>query len=179
MDRLLRKVPLWKNPDEDVWVGLWRAFVSEFCATLIFVFIGTGSVEAAQAQLGDSRIGPPALLLIAFAHGFAITVLIYSIGEISGGHINPVVTWAVLITKRISVTRALTYWAAQFSGAICGSAILRGLLPDSLIFGMGCHEVNPNLTPGQGLGCEFVFTFIFIFVVFATAISPFSGKVTP
>jgi hypothetical protein len=44
---------------------------------------------------------------------------------------------------------------------------------------MGCHSLNPKLTPAQGFGAEVIFTFIFIFVVFATAISPFAGKMAP
>jgi glycerol uptake facilitator-like aquaporin len=44
---------------------------------------------------------------------------------------------------------------------------------------MGCHSVNAALTPAQGFGAEVIFTFIFIFVVFATAISPFAGKLAP
>jgi len=44
---------------------------------------------------------------------------------------------------------------------------------------MGCHAINSALSVGQGFGCEVMFTFIFIFIVFATAISPFAGKMAP
>jgi len=168
-----------KNHEEDQWSALWRGFVSEYCATLIFIFLGTGSVVACQTALGESNIGVPSLVVISVAHGFAITIMIYSIGEVSGGHINPAVTWAVFITNRMSAIRAVTYWIAQILGAICGSAILAGLLPANLQFGMGCTGLNDRMTPFQGFGSEFVFTFIFIFVVFATAVSPFGGKLAP
>jgi len=56
---------------------------------------------------------------------------------------------------------------------------LKSILPVSLQFGMGCHSVNDLLKPAQGFGAEVIFTFIFIFVVFATAISPFAGKLAP
>jgi len=104
---------------------------------------------------------------------------VYTIGEISGGHINPAVTWALLITDRISVLRACTFWVGQFLGAVAGAGILAALLPYQLEFTLGCHGLNALLSPGQGLGCEVVFTFIFIFVVFATAVSPFVGKIAP
>jgi len=168
-----------RDDQDDIWQSLWRAGVSEFFATMIFVFIGTGSVIAADAVLGEDGIKVPALTIIALAHGFCIMVMIYSIGEVSGGHINPAVTWALLVTDRISITRALVYWQSQFLGAILGSAILKGLLPYQLQSNLGCHFVNPLLTPGQGLGAEIIFTFIFIFVVFGTAISPFVGKIAP
>lgn len=74
------------NPDEDVVPSLWRGAAAEFFATLIFVFVGTGAVVACQSELGKSTIGVPSLTLIALAHGFAITVLVYAVGEISGGN---------------------------------------------------------------------------------------------
>jgi glycerol uptake facilitator-like aquaporin len=78
-------VPKFRDPKDDLLPALWRGAVSEFFATAIFVFIGTGSVVAAQDVLGSSSIGVPALILISLAHGFAIMVLVYSIGEVSGG----------------------------------------------------------------------------------------------
>jgi len=162
-----------------VWQALWRSSISEFFATAIFIFIGCGSVTATQATLGDASIQVPSLTLISLAHGFCIMVMVYAIGEISGGHINPAVTWATLITGRLSILRALIYWVSQIIGAIVGAAILRGLIPPEIHTGLGCHGVNDKLNAGQGFGAEIIFTFIFIFVVFATAISPFVGKVAP
>jgi glycerol uptake facilitator-like aquaporin len=97
----------------------------------------------------------------------------------SVGHINPAVTWATLITNKISVLRALTFIVFQLLGAIIGSALLKSILPPALQFSMGCHGLNPKLTPSQGFGAEVIFTAIFLFVVFATAISPFAGKFAP
>jgi len=74
-----------KDDAEDKWQALWRAGVSEFVACLIFIFIGCGSVIASKSTLGDDKVLPPGLILIACAHGFAIMCLIYAIGEISGG----------------------------------------------------------------------------------------------
>jgi len=179
MPTAIISLPKFQDDEEDVIASLWRGGVSEFFATLIFIFIGTGAVVASQAQLGSSTIGVPNLTLIALAHGFCIMVLVYAVGEVSGGHINPAVTWACLLTNKISFIRAIIYVIAQLSGAVVGSALLKSILPTSLQFSMGCHSINPALTSGQGFGCEVIFTFIFIFVVFATAISPFAGKLAP
>jgi len=180
---LLPSLPKLVDYREDVWQSLWRGAIAEFFATLIFVFIGTGAVVATNTLYGESVNTTPNLVspltLIAIAHGFAIMVLIYAIGEISGGHINPAVTWAVVITGKISITRAVVYVFSQLFGAIVGSSLLKSLLPPALQGGMGCHELNPLITPAQGFGAEFIFTFIFLFVVFATAISPFAGKMSP
>jgi len=169
----------WKDPEEDVWQSLWRGAISEFVATLIFVFIGTGSVISTQATLGISSIQISSITVIALAHGFTIMILIYAVGEVSGGHINPAVTWATLITNKISMLRALTYIVFQLLGAIVGSALLESILPPQLQYSMGCHSINPSLSVGQGFGAELIFTAIFLFVVFATAISPFAGKFAP
>jgi aquaporin TIP len=167
------------DDDEDHWQSLWRGSAAEFFATAIFVFIGTGSVIAAKSTLGEDHIHPYSVTIIALAHGMAIMCMVYSVGEISGGHINPAVTWALLITDRLSIVRAAVYWVSQFTGALVGSAILKGLLTEELEFHMGCHMVNDQLTDWQGLGLEIVFTFIFVLVVFSTAISPFVGKMAP
>lgn len=81
-------LPKFQDEVDDVIPSLWRGGVSEFFATMIFVFIGTGAVVASQAQLGSSSIGVPNLTLIALAHGFAIMVLVYTVGEVSGGKIS-------------------------------------------------------------------------------------------
>jgi len=173
--------PKFQDPEEDVLPALWRGGISEFFATMIFVFIGTGSVTAAQASLGEVTIQVPPLTLISIAHGFAIMVLVYAVGEVSGGHINPAVTWACLLTNKISFIRALIYVIAQLGGAVVGSALLKSILsPDLIDLGMGCTKIDTSkITVGQGFGAEVIFTFIFIFIVFATAISPFAGKLAP
>jgi len=175
----MRLLPVWRFEEDDVWQALWRSGVSEFFATMIFVFIGCGSVVATQATLGTNTIQIPSLTLISLAHGFCIMVMVYTVGEISGGHINPAVTWATFITHKISALRAIIYVIAQILGGLVGAGLLKGLIPPGIPTGLGCHSLNAYLTPGQGFGAEVVFTFIFIFVVFATAISPFVGKVAP
>jgi len=173
------RIPKFRDPHDDVWQSLWRGGMAEFFAVAMFVFLGSGSVAAVQDLLGEARLEVAALTLISLAHGFAIMILVYSIGEVSGGNINPAITWALLLTNKMSVLRALTYWAFQLTGAVCGAAILRSLHPQILRLGLGCHGLHPQFSPAQGLWCEIVFTFIFVFVVFATAVSPFAGKMAP
>jgi len=172
-------IPKFRDEKEDAWQSLWRGGVAELVATMIFLFVGTGSVVATQAVLGTGLIATPSLTLIALANGFVIMTMIYAVGEISGGHLNPMVTWAILVTNRISVIRALVYILAQLTGAVIGSALLLSFLPTSLISNMGCLALNSKLNLGQGFGFELIFTFILILVIFATAVSPFAGKLAP
>jgi len=177
----LPSLPKLIDYEEDQWPSVWRGAAAEFFATMIFIFIGTGSVVACKAELGFANIGVPSIILISLAHGFCIMVLVYAVGEVSGGHINPAVTWACLFTGKISVVRAIVYILVQLFGSIVGSSLLRSMLSQSIIAGsgMGTHGLNSKLTVQQGFWAEVIFSFIFIFVVFATAISPFAGKFTP
>ena len=125
----------------------WREFAAEFIATMIFVFIGAGSVVVTGTMIGDG-ITPASLVAIALAHGMTITVLIAAISHISGGHINPAVTFAIWLVGRMDTAKAGMYVIAQLAGAVVG------------------------VSPMSGLVAEIVLTVILVFVVFAVAIDP-------
>jgi len=142
--------------------------VAEFIGTLALIFIGAGSICA--DQLTDGAVG---LVGIALAHGLTIAVMVTAIGHISGGHINPAVTFGVWAAKKISTREAVVYWAAQLAGGIAGAALL------VLLFDVATREAvrwgTPMLAehvsaPVGGMLVEAVLTFFLVFVVFATAI---------
>eukprot|EP01117_Protostelium_nocturnum_P020479 TRINITY_DN922_c0_g1_i1.p1 TRINITY_DN922_c0_g1~~TRINITY_DN922_c0_g1_i1.p1 ORF type:complete len:308 (+),score=68.58 TRINITY_DN922_c0_g1_i1:216-1139(+) len=177
-------IPKPYDKDDDAWASLWRGALSEFFAVMIFVFIGCGSVLAVGVR-AFGRSDPTSAendVAIALAHGFAIMVLVYAIGEVSGGHINPAVTWATMITGKISIVRFVVYWIAQILGSIAGASAIKTIAPPSFEgnFRFIVHSINPSYGgPGLAFLAEVYFTFIFVFVVFATAISPFAGKMAP
>ena len=90
----------------------WRSTLAEFIVTLLFVFLGAGSVVVSgglpNGDLDAARLG-----IIAVAHGLAIAILAYATANISGGHINPAVTFAAWMTNKISAARGLMFIAAQ------------------------------------------------------------------
>jgi len=94
-------LPFLYSPQEDVWQSLWRCSVAEFMGTMIFVFLGTGSVVAAQAAGKESLLinAVPLLILVSLAHGFAITVSIYTIGDVSGGTLLQICMGVLLTTR--------------------------------------------------------------------------------
>jgi glycerol uptake facilitator-like aquaporin len=102
---------------------LWRPALAELIATMLFVFIGpcavvvTGMITGGQMDTGR-------LLAISVAHGLAIAVLATAIANTSGGHINPAVTIAALVTGKIGGMRAVYYIVAQLVGAVIGSSLL-------------------------------------------------------
>lgn len=93
-----------------------RKYAAEFLGTFVLVFGGVGS-----AVLAGSHIG---FVGVAFAFGIALLAMVYTIGPISGCHINPAVTLGVLLAKRIGPRDALMYVVAQIFGAIAGAALV-------------------------------------------------------
>src|SRR6202041_667560 len=93
-----------------------RKYLAEFLGTFVLVFGGVGS-----AVLAGSHIG---FVGVAFAFGLALLAMVYTIGPISGCHINPAVTLGVLLAKRIGAKDALMYVVAQIFGAIAASALI-------------------------------------------------------
>jgi glycerol uptake facilitator-like aquaporin len=95
------------------------------------------------------------IIIIALAHGLTIALLVAGIGPISGGHINPAVTFATVITNRISITRGAMYIVAQLLGAVVGALLLKAFIDDSLlkqIPGAGGHSLNTDAVPSQLAG---------------------------
>ena len=147
-----------------------RSAAAEFIATLLFVFLGAGTVVV-TASLGTGELTVTRLIAIAFAHGLAIALLVSATGAISGGHINPVVTVAALVTGKIGVPRAFVYIFAQLGGAIVGALLIMAVVPNDG-GNLGAHSLASDVTVGAGLLTEIILTFALVFVVFATAIDP-------
>ena len=112
------------------------------------------------------------LVAIALAHGLAIALLVAATANLSGGHINPAVTFAALITGKIRLTKGVMYLVAQLLGAIAGAFLLKVVIPAAAQGNLGAHGLGPGITAGGGLLTEIVLSFALVFVVFATAMDP-------
>ena len=155
----------------------WRSAAAEFIATFLFVFIGAGAVVSLGifSSEGGGALGGN-LVAIAMAHGLAIAILVSATANISGGHINPAVSIAATITRKISPTRGGMYVIAQVVGAILGALLLKAVIPNSLEGGLGSHAIMPDIGAMGGLIVEVVLTFVLVFVIFATAVDPKGPK---
>ena len=149
----------------------WRSTLAEFTVTLLFVFLGAGSVVVSgglpNGDLDAARLG-----IIAVAHGLAIAILAYATANISGGHINPAVTFAAWMTNKISAARGLMFIAAQLSGAVVGALLLLATIPAAADTNLGAHALGPDVSISMGLLMEIIVTFALVFVIFATAVDP-------
>jgi len=149
-------------------INAWRQCLAEFFATGLFVFIGAGAV-AASGIASSGGLDTGRLVAIALAHGLAICLLAYSVGHISGGHLNPAITIAAIINGKISWIRGNMYIAGQISGGIVAALILMAVIPDVNEGNLGAHGLGEGVSVGMGFSVELIFTFLLSFVVFATA----------
>lgn len=153
--------------------NLWRAVAAEMVGTIFLVFLGCG---AHTLQLGQMNVTKgtaittfePSVVQISLTFGLVIGTMVWCIAHISGGHINPAVTLAALITRRVSVVRAFFYMAAQLLGAMIGAGILLGLTPENQQGMLGVNKLRGNVTDAQGFGVELMITFVVVLTVLAS-----------
>lgn len=134
-----------------------RRYVAEAFGTFVLVFAGTGAVVA-----NEFSGGAVTLVGVAMAFALVVTAMIYTIGDLSGAHINPAVTLAALVMRRFSPADVLPYVVAQCVGAIGASATLRLLYPDAATLG----ATLPAGPVAQSFALEVLLTAILVFVVF-------------
>lgn len=152
-------------------VSLTAKFVAEMLGTMVLVLMGCGSAVIAGAD-GTTGVG---LLGIAFAFGLSVVAMAYAIGHISGCHINPAISIAMVVAGRMKAKEAGFYVAAQIFGAIIGAGILFLIVSNQIAgFDMKPWALGAN---GWGSGylaeynmtaafvAELVFTFIFLLVI--------------
>uniref|UniRef100_A0A3B4A6C9 Aquaporin-4 n=1 Tax=Periophthalmus magnuspinnatus TaxID=409849 RepID=A0A3B4A6C9_9GOBI len=150
-----------------VWTKeFWRAVSAEYLATLIFVFLGVGSTMNWHA--GKETPPPADLVLISLCFGLSIATMVQCFGHISGGHINPAVTVAMVVTRKLSLAKAVFYVVAQCLGAITGAGLLYMVTPSAVRGGFGVNDVRVVKQLGHGLVVEIIITFELVFTVFAT-----------
>jgi len=145
---------------------LYRTALAEGITLFLFVFIGCGSVVAMARETSPGA----ALICIATAHGLTIAALAGATSAISGGHINPAVTAAMVATGKITIIRGAVYVGAQLLGAVLGAAVLWGVVPLEWRGTLGSHTINPELSPFQALIIEIILTFTLVFVIFGNAV---------
>lgn len=157
--------PLFEPGELSSW-SFYRAGIAEFVATFLFLYITVLAVMGvARSRNKCSTIGTQG---IAWAFGGMIFALVYSTAGISGGHINPAVTFGLLLARKLSLVRAVFYMVMQCLGAICGAALVKSFQKSQYqLQGGGANFVSHGYTKGDGLGAEIMGTFLLVYTVFS------------
>lgn len=146
--------------------SFYRALIAEFIATLLFLYITIATVIGHSRTKADC--GSVGVLGIAWSFGGMIFVLVYCTAGISGGHINPAVTFGLFLARKVSLPRAVLYMIAQCLGAICGAGLVKAFQkPYYDRYGGGANVVAHGYTKGVGLAAEIIGTFVLVYTVFS------------
>lgn len=142
----------------------WKALLAEFLGNFLLNFYGCYS--CVLIGLDKDIAAPYNYVLVALSFGFAIFVLVQALGHVSGAHLNPAVTCAMMSVGNTTIVKGLLYIIAQCVGSLAGSSVVKALTPEKLhATGMGHTMLNPDLTPLQGFGVEFFLGFVLVLVV--------------
>ena len=139
----------------------WRAVTAEALGTMLLVFFCCGSGTGWQDA-------PPTIVQLSLTSGLAVATIIWCLADVSGAHINPAVTLPMLITRRITLARAVLYVFAQCVGAMVGAATLKAITPAKVRGTLAVNMLNPDVPPACGVVMEGMITFVLVFTVFAT-----------
>lgn len=149
----------------------FRKYIAEFVGTAMLVIVGCGTAVGSTTLVRQTGLKGSALaissVVIALAFGFTIIIAAYSIGNVSGAHLNPAVSLAMLIDGRMSVVDCIGYIIAQLVGAIAGAGVLIGFLGSNKALGTNGYGDASALgtNAGQAFAVETVLTFIFVLVI--------------
>ena len=131
-----------------------KKYIAEFVGTFVLVLVACGVAVVTGANV----------VATSLAFGLVIVAMAYSIGNVSGCHINPAVSFAMLMTKKMTVREFVGYVVAQVAGAFAGSAILGVLLGSFKQLGANSYGLEGQLATNVWIALlvEVILTFIFI-----------------
>jgi aquaporin Z len=138
-----------------------KKYIAELIGTMVLVLMGCGGAVVAGYATGN--VG------IAFCFGLAVLAMVYTIGSVSGCHINPAITISMLVAGKISVKDTVFYVIFQSVGAIIGAGILYAIMSGNASYRLAVNGLGANSYSAYSLGsvllAEIVLTFIFVLVV--------------
>lgn len=150
-----------------------RAWLAEAIGTYALVFFGPLSITIAIAVFGMS-LGAESLLIISLGHGAVIGIMAYVFGHVSGTHINPAVTIAMMATRRIGLGDGAGYIGSQLLGAVAASATLAAVIPkyaSQVKYGV---QTGPSAfldgSAASGFAVEAILTFFLVATIFMVAV---------
>ena len=151
-----------------------KKLIAEFVGTMLLVVLGCGTAVAVNTYVnGVYNISLPfTMILISLAFGLALVALVYSIGKVSGCHVNPAVSLAMTISGRMSVVECVEYIVVQILGGVVGAEIIGLIFGSYNSLGANGYEklsALPNVTTmWVAIAIEIILTFVFVMVVLSS-----------
>ena len=151
--------------------SLLRQCVAEFVGTFALIFVGVGVIYNNVPGAGVGLLG------VALAHGLTIAVMVSATMSISGGQLNPAVTFGLLVGGQMTLRRSLAYWIAQLAGGAAAAYLVLGLAGKDGVAAVtaGTPDIAMEngvlkITVAQAILIEAVLTFFLVFVVYGSAV---------
>ncbi|XP_010264349.1 PREDICTED: probable aquaporin TIP5-1 [Nelumbo nucifera] len=143
-----------------------RSYLAEFISTFLFVFASVGSTISSRKLMPNAVPDPSSLVAIAIANAFALSSTVYMAANISGGHVNPAVTFGMAIGGHISVPTAMIYWVAQLLASTVACLLLNIV---ATIVGqvIPTHAIAEEMTGFGAAVVEGVITFALVYAFYA------------
>lgn len=151
-----------------------KALIAEFVGTFALIFIGVSTIAGNEISGGTTG-----LVGIALGHGLTIAVMVSATAAISGGHLNPAVTFGAWLAGKIDLPSAVGYIVCQCLAAFHAANLLKFTVPETVLheIAMGTPAPGPGVPASMAFIMEIVLTFFLVFVVFETAIDKRAPKV--
>jgi MIP family channel proteins len=154
---------------------LLKQCVAEFVGTFTLIFVGIGAIANNSPTAGLGLLG------VALAHGLAIAVMVSATGAISGGQLNPAVTFGLLVGGQMDLKKSVAYWISQLAGATVAALLCKSLLSVAAVSG-GTPDISvvnntPVVSIAQAITVEAVLTFFLVFVVYGSAVDARAPKI--
>jgi aquaporin Z len=151
-----------------------RKFAAEFLGTILLVFFGVGAATLVFGYRAFGTSLAAGILLVALTFGLIYAALVYVTGPISGGHVNPAVTFGAFLSRRIGLIETVGYWVAQLAGGVVGALLLYWMMHTSPLYsksriGLGANGYGASsilhISAGGAFLVEVILTTFFVLVV--------------
>src|SRR5438132_6097704 len=136
-----------------------RPLLAEFIGTFALIFVGIGAIKTAGHDV----------LAVALAHGLTIAAFVSATMHISGGQLNPAVTFGLICGGHLGWADGIRYWISQLLGGVCAALICLGLFGKTVVI-TGTPQLAIDLSGAQGILVEAILTFFLVFVVHGTGV---------
>ncbi|KAK9060975.1 hypothetical protein SSX86_018155 [Deinandra increscens subsp. villosa] len=142
-----------------------KSYIAEFISTFIFVFAATGSAMSSRKMTPESpMVDPSGLVATAIATAFSLSVAVYLAVNISGGHVNPAVTFGMAVGGHISIPMSIFYWTSQMLGSVIACLLLKLMTVSQNV---PVHGIPEEMTGFGAAILEGVMTFGLVYTFYA------------